>query len=275
MIGRLSLVASSALLLAACGGSAPPPAAPPTAETADLVVINGRVHVADEAATIAEAVAVKGSTIMKVGTTAEVQALAGPATQVIDARGATVAPGFNDSHVHFISGGLSLGDVDLAGLTTLSAVQDRIRGYVAGKPGDDWIKGRGWLYAPFTNASPTKAQLDAVTGNRPAAMTCYDGHSVWVNSKALELAGITRATKDPVNGQIVRDARTGEPTGHLKESAMDLLADVLPPSPTRTVVPASAPPSLMPTALVSRASRTPAAAWPRWPSTREPGDPAP
>lgn len=222
MTVRASLLVSSALLLTACGGSAP------ATDPANLVILNGKVHVVDEANTIAEAVAVKGTTILKVGTTSEIKALVGPATRIIDAQGATVAPGFNDAHVHFISGGLSLSDVDLAGLTTLRDVQDTIRAFVAGKPAGAWIKGRGWLYAPFTNASPTRAQLDAVTGDHPAVMTCYDGHSVWVNSKVLALAGITKATKDPANGLIVRDARTGEPTGHLKESAMDLLADVLP-----------------------------------------------
>jgi predicted amidohydrolase YtcJ len=118
--------------------------------------------------------------------------------------------------------------VDLAGLTTLQQVQDKIRAFAADKPADMWIKGRGWLYTPFTNGSPTKAQLDAVVPDRPAVMTCYDGHSVWVNSRVLELAGITKATKDPVNGVIVRDPKTGEPTGHLKESAADLIRHVLP-----------------------------------------------
>ncbi len=223
MTVRALLVVSSALLLAACGGNAPAPGA-----AADLVILNGKVHVADEANTVAEAVAVQGTTILKVGTSAEIKVLVGPATRIIDAQGATVAPGFNDAHVHFISGGLSLGDVDLAGLTTLRDVQDKIRAFVADQPANAWIKGRGWLYAPFVNASPTRAQLDAVVTDRPAVMTCYDGHSVWVNSKALALAGITKDTKDPVNGVIVRDPRTGEPTGHLKESAMDLLANVLP-----------------------------------------------
>lgn len=227
MAARASLFFSSALLLAACGGTTPSqPAAP--ASAADLVILNGTVHVADEANTRAQAVAVKGTTILQVGTTDEIKALVGPATRIIDAQGATVAPGFIDAHVHFISGGLSLGDVDLAGLNTLAAVQEKIRAFTAGKPADAWIKGRGWLYTPFTNASPTKAQLDAVTGDHPAVMTCYDGHSVWVNSKVLAMAGITKATKDPLNGVIVRDPKTGEPTGHLKESATDLIAGVLP-----------------------------------------------
>ena len=227
MTTRAFLVAAALACSVACGGANAPAPAASTAPAADLIIVNGKVHTMDAAATIAQAVAVRGHTILKVGTTDEIKALAGPATQVIDAQGHTVTPGFNDSHVHFLSGGRSLGDVDLSGLATLAAVQDKIRAFAAGKPGDAWIKGRGWLYSPFTNASPTKAQLDAVVTDRPAVMTCYDGHSVWVNSRVLALAGITKATKDPVNGVIVRDA-AGEPTGHLKESAMDLIAGVLP-----------------------------------------------
>jgi predicted amidohydrolase YtcJ len=91
------------------------------------------------------------------------------------------------------------------------------------------LQGRGWLYAPFPGASPTRAQLDAVVADRPVVMQCYDGHSIWVNSRALQLAGITRDTPNPPNGVIVKDARTGEPTGHLKESAARLITKVIPP----------------------------------------------
>lgn len=226
MAVRSSFVLVAALLAAACGGATPTP--PAAADAADLVILNGKVHVADEAHTVVEAVAVKGNTILQVGTTAAIKALAGPATHVIDAKGATVTPGFTDAHVHFIEGGFALKQVDLAGLTTLDAVQSAIRDFAASRPGDAWVRGRGWLYTPFPGASPTKAQLDAVVSDRPAVMDCYDGHSVWVNSAALKLAGITKATKDPVNGVIVRDPKTGEPTGHLKEAAQGLLDAVLP-----------------------------------------------
>ncbi|MCC6987974.1 MAG: amidohydrolase [Acidobacteria bacterium] len=236
MTARAWLVLSSVVFAAACGGSSAPapaattspaPAATGTGE-ASLIIVNGKVHTMDDAGTVSQAVAVKGNTILKVGTSDEIKALAGPATQVIDARGGTVAPGFNDAHVHFVSGGQSLGDVDLSGLTTLQQVQDKIREFAAAKPDLMFVKGRGWLYSPFTDASPTKAQLDLVVPDRPAVMTCYDGHSVWVNTKVLTLAGITKDTKDPVNGVVVRDPKTGEPTGHLKEAAMDLIAGVLP-----------------------------------------------
>ena len=222
---RSVLIVAALIVSAACGS--PDRRVAAAEATADLIIVNGKVHTVDDANRVVQAVAIGGNTIIKVGTNDDIKSLSGPATRVIDARGATVAPGFNDSHVHFLSGGRSLSDVDLAGLTTLRQVQDKIRVFAADKPADAWIKGRGWLYSPFPNASPTRAQLDEVVPDRPAVMTCYDGHSVWVNSKVLALAGITKATKDPVNGVIVRDAN-GEPTGHLKESATDLISHLLP-----------------------------------------------
>jgi len=222
---RLSVV-WVALTAAACGTA--PASAPAPGQTADLVIVNGRVFTADERGTTAQAVATAGSKILLVGTNDTVSALRGPQTRVIDARGGTVAPGFNDSHVHFINGGMTLGQVDLAGLTTLAQVQDKIRAFAAAHADAAWVEGRGWLYSPFPGGTPTRAQLDAVVSDRPAVMTCYDGHSVWVNSKALALAGITKQTPNPANGLIVKDSRTGEPTGHLKESATALLAKVRP-----------------------------------------------
>lgn len=197
-------------------------------QVADLMIVNGRVFTADEQGTVAQAVAVAGNKVVRVGTDQELAALRGPQTRIIDAHGATVTPGFNDSHVHFLSGGETLGDVDLAGLTTLAQVQDAIRDFAATKADAAWVKGRGWLYSPFPGGSPTKAQLDAIVADRPAVMTCYDGHSIWVNSKALAMAGITKDTPNPTNGVVVKDPTTGEPTGHLKESATDLVTAIMP-----------------------------------------------
>ena len=220
-----SSVVTIAFLVAACGGTPSQPAQPvQPANVADLIILNGKVHVADEKNTVAQAVAVKGNTILRVGTTNEIKALAGPSTRVIDARGGTVAPGFNDAHVHFIEGGLALKQADLAGLTALAEVQAAIREFAAKQPAGAWIAGRGWLYTPFPGGSPTAAQLDAVVPDRPAVMDCYDGHSIWVNSVVLKLAGITRATRDPVNGVIVRDPKTGEYTME-KAPCYHLVAD--------------------------------------------------
>ncbi len=217
---------ASFALAAACG----PPQAPPPADRAlaDVLILNGRVYTGDEQGTIAQAVAIAGNTILRVGTDDELATLRGPATKVIDAHGGSIAPGFNDSHVHFLDGGLALGDVDLAGLTTLAEVQEKIRVFVAAKPTAPWIVGKGWLYAAFPGGTPTRTQLDSIVSDRPAVMNCYDGHSIWVNSKALAMAGITKDTPNPTNGVIVKDPSTGEPIGHLKESAADLVNRIMP-----------------------------------------------
>lgn len=224
MFRRVGLVLWFGWTLAGCGGPAGPPADPPPT----LIVVNGRVQTMDDARTVAEAVAVSGSTIARVGSTSDIEALAGLSTVVVDAGGATVAPGFNDSHLHFLEGALGLGDVDLADAATLADVQATIRTFAAAHPDRTWVLGRGWLYTPFPGGSPTRQQLDAAVSDRPAVMRCYDGLSIWANSKALAAAGITRATPNPKGGEIVRDPRTGEPTGHLKQAAMALVDAVIP-----------------------------------------------
>jgi hypothetical protein len=196
--------------------------------TADLVITGGKVYSADGTGRFFQAVAIGGGKVLRVGTNQEMEDLRGPSTNVIDAHGRAVVPGFNDSHVHFLGGGLGLSQVDLAGLETLAAVQGKIRAFAAEHGSANWIQGRGWLYSPFPGGLPTRAQLDAVVPDRPAAMTCYDGHSLWINSRALAMAGITKDTPDPKNGVIVKDPKTGEPTGVLKESAQALVRRVLP-----------------------------------------------
>jgi len=216
---------AAACLLTPCLAAAC--ASPPVAgDQADLIVQNGKVYTGVDGV-VADAVAVRGTTILRVGSAREVDGLRGPRTQVVDAHGGTIAPGFNDSHVHFLSGALALDQVDLGGLTALAPIQEKIRAFAAAHPGQPWVLGRGWLYSPFPGGLPTREQLDAAVPDRPAVMTCYDGHSVWANSKALERAGITRGTPDPPNGIVVKD-RAGEPTGVLKESAQALLGRVIP-----------------------------------------------
>jgi predicted amidohydrolase YtcJ len=210
----------------ACAGS------PPATGPADLIVFNARVFTAEPGAGFAEAVAIRGNRITGVGGNAEMKALAGPASELLDARGGTVMPGFNDSHVHFLGGSLALDKVNLLEATTLEQIQEKIRAFAASQPEKEWVLGRGWYYAPFPGGLPTREQLDALVRDRPAYMTCYDGHTGWANSKALERAGITRDTPNPVNGIIVKDPKSGEPTGVLKEAAQRLMTKVLPqPSP--------------------------------------------
>jgi len=201
----------------------------PVAQTpvASLIVVNGPVFTG-AGRPLAEAVAVEGERIVAVGTRADVEKRRGPSTVVVDAAGGTVAPGFNDSHVHFLSGSQSLQELDLGGAQTLEEVQRRIREFAAAHPAARWIRGRGWNYSAFPGGLPTRAQLDAALPDRPATLVCFDGHSSWVNSAALKAASITRATADPANGEITRTS-AGEPDGLLKESAQQLVRAVMPP----------------------------------------------
>ncbi|MCC7243336.1 MAG: amidohydrolase [Acidobacteria bacterium] len=195
----------------------------------DLIIVNGKVFTGDEAS--AEAVAVQGNKVLRVGTNREIQRLARAQTTVIDARGGSVLPGFNDAHLHLLSGGLALDQVSLDEATTVEAIRQTIRAWADVNPTHPWIRGRGWRYAPFGGALPTRQFLDQLVPDRPAYLVAFDGHTGWANSAALALAGITRTTEDPVNGLIVRDQR-GEPTGVLEEAAMGLMSRVL-PAPSR------------------------------------------
>lgn len=195
----------------------------------DLIIVNGKVFTGD--APSAEAVAVQGNKVLRVGSNREIQRLARAQTTVIDARGGSVLPGFNDAHMHLLGGGLALDQVSLDEATTVAAIRQTIRAWAEVNPARPWIRGRGWLYAAFDDGLPTRQLLDQLVPDRPAYLVAYDGHTGWANSVALEMAGITRTSEDPVNGVIVRDAR-GEPTGVLKEAAMGLMSRVL-PAPSR------------------------------------------
>ncbi|HQZ17337.1 MAG TPA: amidohydrolase [Vicinamibacteria bacterium] len=216
-----ALLFAAALLLA----QGPVPAPPPEA-----ILHNARVFTADPGRPWAEAFAVADGRIVAVGASRDLLALAGPRTRVVDLGGAFVSPGFGDSHLHFMSGSLTLNAVTLDGLTDLKEIQARIAAFARANPGASWVTGRGWNYGAFPGNLPHRLWLDEVVPDRPAFMQGYDGHTGWANTKALELAGITRDTKDPANGVIVRDAR-GEATGALKEAAQGLVRR-LAPKPT-------------------------------------------
>ena len=192
---------------------------------------NGRVWLGEGASSFAEAVAIRGDQIVRVGSAAEIKQLIGESTRVIDLRGKLAAPGFNDAHIHFLSGALGLDEIDLTGAASVAEMVERIMAYARKNPDRQWISGRGWIYAPFPGGLPTKTYLDAVIKDRPVFLRANDGHSGWANSKALELAGITRNTKFDGYGVIVRDA-SGEPTGALKEGAQRLVSRLI-PEPTR------------------------------------------
>ncbi len=203
-------------------------AAPAPEPAADLLLTGGRVWTADPSRPWAEAVGVRDGRVVFVGHDAEAARLKGPKTKTIALRGRLVTPGFEDAHLHLMSGARNLERVDLAEETTLAGLQERIRRFAEANPKSPWVVGRGWVYGSFPGGLPTREQLDAIVPDRPAYMDCYDGHTGWANSKALALAGITKDTKDPVNGVIVRDPKTGEPTGALKEAAGSLVEELIP-----------------------------------------------
>jgi len=200
-------------------------------ETADLALVNGRIWLGGDSTSLAEAIAIRGDQIIRVGATAEIKQLANENTQVIDLGGRLAAPGFNDAHIHFLSGASGLSEVDLTDSKSVAEMVDRITSFARKNPDRPWITGRGWEYTPFPGGLPTKTYLDAVIKDRPVFLHAYDGHSGWANSKALELAGITAQTKFTGYGEVVHDA-IGEPTGALKEGAQSLISRLIPP-PTR------------------------------------------
>ena len=203
------------------------------AAIADLIVVNGHVYTADGSHQPQQALGVRGNRIAVVGANDEVLKWRGPATQIIDAGGRAIVPGFNDIHTHILSGGLDMETVNLQGAQTLDEVQSRIRSYASAHGDLPWVRGTGWGYGAFPGGVPTRQQLDAAVPDRPAIMRCFDSHSIWANSKALAAAHITKDTPDPPNGVIVRDSVTGEPTGLLKERPAMTLIDGVVPKPSR------------------------------------------
>lgn len=201
---------------------------------AEVVVIHGKVYTVNPDRPWTQAVAIRTGKIVAVGSDEEIGAYRGPSTQVIDAKEHVVLPGFTDAHVHFMGGSFRLIQVRLDGATNIAEMQRRIKVYAAAHPNAPWILGSGWMYSSFGSAAvPDKKYLDEAVPDRPVFLTAYDHHSAWVNSKALEMAGITRDTPDPPNGKIERDPKTGEATGMLKEFPAQRLVDHLIPEPTR------------------------------------------
>ncbi|MCU0455751.1 MAG: amidohydrolase [Bacteroidales bacterium] len=192
-------------------------------ETADLVIFNGKVLTIDETNPIAEAIAVKGESILAVGTTKQIKSFIEEGrTTVIDAGGRLVTPGFNDAHVHF--GPLDPDFIELRYTTDPNVITEKVRAQVArSKPGQ-LIRGGHWVHELFTDKQwPTKELIDKVSPDNPVTLNRADGHSTLVNSYVLKMSGITRDTKDPFGGEIQKDPVTGEPTGILKDAAMDLI----------------------------------------------------
>ncbi len=204
---------------------------------ADLVIVGARVRCADDPATgraqWATGIGVRDGRIVALGGAADLRALVGARTRVVQAPGRLVLPGFQDSHVHAPFAGRNRLRVWLNGLAGRQAYLDAIAGYAAAHPEDPWIVGGGWAMEHFPAGAPGRQDLDAVVPDRPVFLFNRDVHGAWVNSRALQLGGITASTPDPADGRIERDPRTGEPTGTLHEGAAYSFNDTVVPVPDR------------------------------------------
>jgi len=206
---------------------APPP-------PADMIIINARVYTVNPQQQWAEAIAVRGDKIIALGDRKQIEALRGPATKEIDAQGRLLLPGFTDCHIHFIDGSLSLLQVNLDDANTIAEIQQRVKDYASAHPDLPWVQGRGWTYTVFPPSGlPDKKYLDEIIPDRPVYLEGFDGHTWWANSKALQLAAITKASSDPAGGSFVRDPKTGEPTGAVKEDAADEVVRRAVPRPNK------------------------------------------
>ncbi|MBP6821860.1 MAG: amidohydrolase [Acidobacteria bacterium] len=199
-----------------------------TESSADLVLLNGKIWTVNERQQEAEAVAVVGNRIAAAGSTKDIRRWIGSQTKVIDLQGKRVVPGFNDAHVHFVDGGAGLASVQLRDAGSQEEFRKRIGEFAAKLPKGRWVLNGNWDHENWRPASlPTRQLIDAVTQDNPVFINRLDGHMALANSLALKLAGITRDTKDPDGGTIVRDA-SGEPTGVLKDAAMNFVYKVIP-----------------------------------------------
>jgi hypothetical protein len=218
-------VFSLAAMAAAGSGCAPRRSGPP----ADLIIFNGKVVTMDPAKAEAQAVAVRGGTITAVGANEEILALAGDATRRIDAGGGMVLPGLIDAHGHIASLGSQIASLDLRGVDSLDEVSRRVRDRAAQLPPGEWVTGGGWDQNLWPGEQfPDHRPLTEAAPDRPVWLSRIDGHAMWANRKAMDLAGITRNTPDPSGGEIVRDAK-GDPTGIFVDNASDMIGRVVPP----------------------------------------------
>jgi predicted amidohydrolase YtcJ len=193
------------------------------------IYFNGRIYTGNDAQPFAEAMAIQGNKILAVGNTEEMKKLANASTQTIDLQGKLVIPGFNDAHIHFLRGAMEMQTADLNRCKTPKDAADTVLAFAQRQPEAAWVTGAGWQYTIFPDSKPTKEILDAILPDRPVFLYAYDGHSAWVNSKALALAGVDKNTVYSGFGSIVKDEK-GEPTGMLSEGAMQLVRKFLPPA---------------------------------------------
>jgi predicted amidohydrolase YtcJ len=198
---------------------------------AELVLVNGKIRTPAHPSGFTQAAAVSGGVITALCQDDEIRDFIGPSTRVVDLRGRLAIPAFGDAHVHPVQGGLESLRCDLARFKSRPEYLAAIADYSERQPRSAWVLGGGWSMPAFPGGTPTAADLDAVTGGRPAFLPNRDHHSAWVNSAALAIADVTKATPDPADGRIERDGQ-GNPTGALHEGAMRIVADYV-PSPSQ------------------------------------------
>jgi predicted amidohydrolase YtcJ len=218
------LIVSIVLLLAmACNTK--------TSSYADAVLFNGKIWTGESDSSTVQAIAIKGNKIMAIGTDEEIKKLIGDSTRTTDLQGKLVTPGFNDAHIHFLSGATILSSVDLLSSTSLTEMKKMILDFAQKHPEKKWLTGRGWQYGFFDGGMPNKKYIDSLVPDRPVFLRAYDGHTGLANTKALEMAGINKNSTFSGFGEIVKDAN-GEPTGVFLEAAQSLMSKVV-PQPTR------------------------------------------
>jgi predicted amidohydrolase YtcJ len=225
-------------LLALCLGSLPAVAGEDRVPlTADLVLINAKVWTVDSAHPEAEALACWHGRLIAVGQTEDVRRLAGPTTRIIDAAGRRVVPGFYDSHVHLLGSGLRLAEVALKDSADEAEFGRRLQAFDRKLPRGRWLLGGEWDHdRAFGGQLPTAEILDRFVTDRPVFLRRYDGHMALVNTRVLRMAGITAETPDPPGGVIYRKPGTREPTGLLRDNAMNLVAHLVPATTDEEIV---------------------------------------
>ena len=204
---------------------------PDTATGADSVYRNGKIYTVDANRSWAQAVAITDGRITYAGSDDGATQHIGSNTTVVDLGGRMMLPAFQDIHIHPISGGIEASACDLNGLGGLAEYRSTIGEYAAANPDVPWVLGGGWSMAVFgPGGAPSRTILDELVPDRPVYLSSADGHTGWANSKALDIAGITKDTPDPIDGRIDRDPETGELIGSLQEGAMSLVRRHIPPT---------------------------------------------
>src|SRR5690349_5004360 len=194
-------------------------------DPADKIYFNARIWTGDSSNAWASAIAIRGNEILYVGK--DYESFKGSNTEMIDAGGKLILPGFIDNHTHFLSGGYNLSSVDLRKAKTKQEFISILKDFCQKSNDDSWVLGGDWDHEAWGGDLPERSWIDSVTGNHPVLVSRYDGHMSLANTKALEIAGINRNTKVPPGGEMKKDAK-GEYTGVLKDGAMSLVDKVIP-----------------------------------------------